>query len=248
MSSPTLPAAASVKISTSGGAGARSEDRVDSEVVLIGSFYSAHRGQSKLRPVFGTCVRSAGGRIARPGPRLSPMNQFPIYLGANGRFNGRVVNAAENPRFGPHLDAVAGFDIALDDAVQDNVRDDHRSLDASLLAHRQGAACFAFHIAVDVAVEMESADELDVAVDPGLRADQRVDFCFLIRFRFEHLPHLCPECRRSPRFQPTCPEPSTRTPAGNYDWRRGRCVSQCPPASVRSPWAARRARCIPEST
>src|SRR5450432_3039631 len=198
MSSPTSPAAATVKISTSGGAGARSEDRVDSEVMFIRSFYSAHHGQSKLRPVFGTCVRAACGRIARPGPCFRPMDQFPIYLGANGRFNGPVVNAAKNPRFRPHLNAIAGFDIALDDAVQGDVRDDHRSLDASLLAHRQrGAALrFALYIAVDVAVEMKSADELDVPVDPGLRADQCVDFCFLTRLRFEHLPHLCPECRR----------------------------------------------------
>src|SRR4029077_19334726 len=114
-------------------------------------------------------------RIARPGPCFHPMNQFPIYLGADRGFNGRVVNAAKNPRFRPHLDAVAGLDIPLDDAVQHDVRDDHRALDTSLLAHREVAACFAFYIAVDVAVEMKSADKLDVAVDPGLCADQRVD-------------------------------------------------------------------------
>jgi hypothetical protein len=46
------------------------------------------------------------------------MNQFPIYLGANGGFNGGVVNTAENPRFWPEFDAVAGLNIAFHEAVQ----------------------------------------------------------------------------------------------------------------------------------
>src|SRR5258708_6002238 len=72
---------------------------------------------------------------------------------------------------------------------------------------------------------MKSAGELDIAVDPGLRADQRVDFSFLTRFRFEHLLHLCLEYRRSLPFLPTSPAPSTRRPDGNYDWRPCRCES-----------------------
>ena len=50
------------------------------------------------------------------------MDQFPINLGADGRFNGGVVNIAENPRFCAQFDAVAGLDIAFDDAVEDDVR------------------------------------------------------------------------------------------------------------------------------
>src|ERR1700722_12375917 len=48
ISSPTLPAAASVKTSTLGGGGAKSAAVLDSELVLMASFYSAHRDQSKL--------------------------------------------------------------------------------------------------------------------------------------------------------------------------------------------------------
>jgi len=109
------------------------------------------------------------------------MDQFPIDLGAHGGFNGRVVNTAENTGFWPHLDAIAGLDIAFYDAVQDDIGDHHRTLDASLFAHRErrAAARLALYIAVDVAVEMKSADELNIAVDPGLRADQR-------RFRFSY--------------------------------------------------------------
>src|SRR3979490_572538 len=153
------------------------------------------------------------------------MNQFAIYLGADGGFNGRVVNTAENLRFWAEFDAVACLDIALHDAVQDHVGDDHGAPDTALVAHQQGgpAAQFAGDVAVDIPVEMKPADEFDIAVDAGLGADQGIDFCFFTRFRFEHLLHLCPEYRRSPRFPPTYPAPSTRRPAGNYDWRLGRC-------------------------
>ena len=65
------------------------------------------------------------------------MDQFPINLGAHGGFNGRVVNIAQNARFCAQFDAVAGFDIAFHDAVEHDIGDDHRALDAALLAHRQ---------------------------------------------------------------------------------------------------------------
>src|SRR6202789_1908408 len=147
------------------------------------------------------------------------MDQLPINLGADGGFNGGVVNTAENAGFGTHFDAIAGLDIAFHQAVQHDIGDDDRALDTSLFAHRQrgAAAHFAPDIAVDMAIEMKPADELDIAVDPRLRTDQRVDFSFLIRFRFEHLPHLCPEYRRSLPFPPTFLAPSRRRPAGNYD-------------------------------
>src|ERR1700722_17373034 len=48
ISSPTLPAAASVKTSTLGAATGILEAFIDSELVLMASFYSAHRDQSKL--------------------------------------------------------------------------------------------------------------------------------------------------------------------------------------------------------
>src|SRR5450631_3808439 len=147
------------------------------------------------------------------------MNQFPTNLGAYGSFNGCVVNTAENPRFWPEFDAVAGLDVALNQAIQYDVGDDDGALDRTLLAHRQRGATaeFAFDVAVDVAVEVKPADEFDIAVDAGLGANQRVDFCFFTRFRFEHLLHLCREYRRSPRFPPTFPVLSTQRLAVNCD-------------------------------
>src|ERR1700721_1061263 len=84
ISSPTLPAAASVKISTSGMGGARSAERVDSEVVLMVPFYRPVPGQTKVLTFFATCVRPRAYRIDRPGARLASMDQLPINLGADG--------------------------------------------------------------------------------------------------------------------------------------------------------------------
>src|SRR5580698_8239048 len=178
------------------------------------------------------------------------MNQLPINLGADSGFNGRVVNTAENLRLGTHFNPVSRLDVSFHDAVQDDIRHDHGTIDASLFANRQCRAAihFAFHIAIDVAVEMQAADEFDVAVDARLGADQRVDLCLLSRFRFEHLPHPCPEYRRSPPSPPTFPEPSRRMLDGNCGWDRGRCESPPPRGSAQIRPATRWARCIPEST
>src|SRR5271154_3366621 len=100
------------------------------------------------------------------------MDQFAIYLGTDRGFNGGVGNAAQNPRLRTKFDAVACINVALHDAVQDDAGNDHRTLDAAQLAHRQGRPCaqIAFDVAVDVAIEMKSPDKLDITSNARFRA------------------------------------------------------------------------------
>jgi hypothetical protein len=64
--------------------------------------------------------------------------------------------------------------------------DDDRALDAARLADRQDiiAARFAFDVAVDVAVDVTTAGEFDVAVDARLRrrSAYRCAFCYSVLF------------------------------------------------------------------
>ena len=104
------------------------------------AFYPVGRRPIKVTNPLCDLGSPVAGRIARPGPRLRSVDQFPINLGAHGGFNGRVVNTAENARFRTQFDPIAGLDVAFDDAVQHDIGDDHRALDAALLAHRQQGA------------------------------------------------------------------------------------------------------------
>src|SRR6202789_297489 len=183
-------------------------------------------GQSKFRTLFGTGFTAGGPRnrpsgrlIGAAGLRIRPMNQFPIDLGAHGRFNDRIVNIAQNACFRAQLEPIAGFDVALDSAIEHDIGPDDRPFSAALLAHRHKGARVGLRpdVAVDVAVHMQAADEFDVAVDTRLGADQGVDFRVLTLFLFEHWHHPCAELRRPLRFRSTFPAPSKRRPAESYD-------------------------------
>src|SRR5580658_6079674 len=173
------------------------------------------------------------------------MDQLTCDLGAHGGFKGVVVNISQHASLGAQFDPAARLDVAFHDAVQNDVRRHHRTLDTTLFAHRQYRAAIqlADEVAVDVAIEMKAAGKLDVAVDARLGAYQGVDLA-AIRFPLEHPHHPWPH---SPRFQPTSPVPSRRMPAA----RCGRCPcrygSRLPPASARNRAATRSARRIPES-
>src|ERR1700728_2508387 len=125
INSPTLPAAASVKTSTFGGGGIISVPDSDSCDALIQLFYASEAWPIKIPDLFGTCF-TAGGPRNRPGGRLigvvglriRPMDQFSIDLGAHGRFNDRIANIAQNACFRAQLEPIAGFDVALDDAIE----------------------------------------------------------------------------------------------------------------------------------
>src|SRR5450631_147497 len=193
--------------------------------------YSPASGQSKLR-----VARRTG--ITRTVPAVRPMDQLTTDLGAYRAFNDRVTHIAHHPRFLTELHSLGGVDIALDDAIEDDIGHDDRSLDSALLADGQARPPIqlAAHVAVDVSVQMKTTRKLNVPVDARLGADQRVDVGVFTRFPFEHLhyplaapPHL-PD-RRLPRFPSTSPAPSRQTPGESHGWHlcpsgsRSRCGS-----------------------
>src|ERR1700730_3210104 len=117
ISSPTLPAAASVKTKTSGGGGAISDCKADSEVAFMTVVYSPASGQSKLRLARGTSITLAA-------PEVRPVDHLPVNLGADRGFNDRVPHISQHARLFAQLDPFSGVDIALDDAVEDDVGHD----------------------------------------------------------------------------------------------------------------------------
>ena len=127
-----------------------------------------------------------------------PMDQLTIDLGAHRSFNDGVVHIAQNARLGAEFDPIACVDVALDDAVQDDIGRDNRAFHAAVLADRQKGALIrvALDVAVDIAVEMQAAGEVDSTIDSSLGPDQGVDTRVLTLFLFEHLRHPWPkDCR-----------------------------------------------------
>src|SRR5882757_5383476 len=93
ISSPTLPAAASVKTKTSGGGGSISDWIAEFEDVLMAIVYSAACAQSKLRFFRGTGVTFARSRQSR---RTGPVDQLTINLGADRGFNDQIPHITQN--------------------------------------------------------------------------------------------------------------------------------------------------------
>ncbi len=116
------------------------------------------------------------------------MDQLTINLGAHGGFNDRVRHTARYAGRFAQFDPASRLDIALDDAVEDDGRHHDRPLDSAVRAdpERGRPGTLGGHIAVDVAVEVHTARKGDIAVDPGIGPDQRVDFLVLTRFQLEH--------------------------------------------------------------
>src|SRR5579871_153110 len=259
ISSPTLPAAASVKTSTWGGGGRISVSLDMSVVVLMWIVYSlcilrgAHtpskRGPSRSCSILGLRQRLAL-RCGRRRPARASMDQLTINLGAHRRFNDPVLNVAEHPGSCAELDAATRLDVTLHETVQIHAAGDHGALDAARLAHREDRIIggLARHVAVDVAVEVQAARKLDVALDARARPDERLDVGVLTRFPLEH---SLPPANRSPpalRSRPTFLALSrrrlgeTRVPGCAPRAARRR------PASARSRAAARSARRNPRSS
>src|SRR6202790_1655656 len=209
-------------------------------------------GQSKFR----TQVWDLGSPLRVPrrlhAGLICPVDQLPIDLGADRRFNDGVVNIAQNARLCAEFNPICRVDVAFDDAVQDDIGREDRAFHAAVLAHRQEGALVrvALDVAVDIAVQMQAAGEFDIAVDSSLGADQGVDTRVLTLFLFEHLRHPCPEDCRLPRFPPTFLAPSKRTPDENCGSSLClcRCESRPRRASARTPAAIVWVRRNPESS
>src|SRR5579859_842566 len=91
-------------------------------------------GQSKFRTQvwdLGSPVRVPGRFHARP---ICPVDQLPIDLGAYRSFNDGVVNITQNARLGAEFDSIGRVDVAFDDAVQDDIGRDDRTLHTAVLA------------------------------------------------------------------------------------------------------------------
>src|ERR1700676_5029809 len=208
-------------------------------------------GQSKFR----TQVWDLGSPLRVPrrlhAGLICPVDQLPIDLGADRRFNDGVVNIAQNARLCAEFNPICRVDVAFDDAVQDDIGREDRAFHAAVLAHRQEGALVrvALDVAVDIAVQMQAAGEFDIAVDSSLWANQSADVRIFTLFRLEHLLHPWSTYCRLPRFRPTFPAPSKRMPVENCDWDLGlcRCESRPRRASVRTPAASARIRHSPES-
>src|SRR6185436_7792926 len=120
--SPTLRAAASVKVS------------VSVAVSVMSCTLRAGLGGRNRIGVFG---RGFGGR---GGGAFCQRDQFPRNDGARGHFNDTVINIAVDPRLAAQHQALARVHVAVDGAVHDDVGDLDATLDEAAFADRQGTA------------------------------------------------------------------------------------------------------------
>src|SRR5690242_9213440 len=156
MRSPTLRAAASVKMSVS--------------VSVMGCTLRA-----------GLCRRNRGVglglRFRRLRGAIRQRDQFPGYDGAGRHFNDPVEDVAVDPCLATEHQPFPGVHVAVHGAIHDDVGHFDPALDDAALADRECPAVLgaAAHITVHAAVEMQAARELEVAIEIGRLAEQRID-------------------------------------------------------------------------
>src|SRR5690606_25578757 len=106
---------------------------------------------------------------------LALVDQLTVDLGADRHLDQLVLDVSYDPGPRAEFDPLRRFDVALHGAVQPHVRRRDDPFDAAALADRQhGPVLVDGHdVAADVPVDVQTALELDVALDARARADQR---------------------------------------------------------------------------
>src|ERR1044071_6296822 len=119
---------------------------------------------------------------------LALMNQLTVDFGANRHLDELVLDVADHAGLGTELHAFRGPYVALHGAVQQHMRNHHRALDAAALADAQDGPLVVGRpdVALDVAVDVEAAGELDVSVYACVRPDQRSNRRVAARFSTQH--------------------------------------------------------------
>src|SRR6056297_622147 len=197
ISSPTFCAAASVNTSGGGGISVASGVVVVFSMILLpraragpvwrslridscsARFLFAARcdlGRRHLRRVAGLrALAVVVGGLA--GTRVRAMDQLAVDLGADGHLDQIVIHITDDPRRGPEFHPFAGSEVAAHRALQHHVGHGHVALDGAVLAdaERRVALRVGADVAVDGAVDVAAALEVQIALNPRIRADQRVD-------------------------------------------------------------------------
>src|SRR5690606_1171048 len=111
------------------------------------------------------------------GAALALVDQLAVDLRADGHLDQLVLHVTYDLGPRTEFDPLGRLDVALDRAVQPHMGRGDDPFDAASLADRKQAALLVRgdHVAAHVAVDMQPALELDVALDPRVRADQRTD-------------------------------------------------------------------------
>src|SRR5690606_5188621 len=111
------------------------------------------------------------------GAALAFVDQLAVDLGADGHLDQLVLHVSYDLGPRPEFDPLGRLDVALHGAVEPYVGRSDDALDAAPLADRQDTALHVRrdHVSLHIAVDMQTALELDVAVDPCVGADQRAD-------------------------------------------------------------------------
>src|SRR5262245_13449119 len=138
--SPTLRAAASVKMSVS--------------VSVMGCTLRAGLGRRNRGAGFGHRFRGPRGAVRQ-------RDEFPRYDGARCHFNDAVIDISVDARLATEHQPLARAHVAVDRAVHHDVGDFDAALDEAALADGQRAAVLgiAADVAVHAAVEMQAARE-----------------------------------------------------------------------------------------
>ena len=116
------------------------------------------------------------------------MNELAVDLRADRHLDELVLNVADHPRLLAELDSFRRAHVALDRAVQQHVRNQDGPLDAAPLADAEHRARVLrrLHVTFHVAVHVAAARELDISLDPRVRANQRFDRCLTPRLLTQH--------------------------------------------------------------
>jgi len=105
------------------------------------------------------------------------VHKLAVDFGATGHFDEPVNHIADDPGGGAQFDPFARKDIALNGALDNDLRRFHAAADRS--APADGDDCLGAgkseHVALDATVQMESALEDQVADDPCALSEQRPD-------------------------------------------------------------------------
>ena len=114
--------------------------------------------------------------------------QLPVHFGANGHLDEVIDHIADHARGWPQFDPFTGDDVALNGPVEDHFGDLHASLhdpgrpdaeDSSRPLRGQ-------NVALDPAIEVETAREIDVTDNPGVDGEQGPNLRLMAACLSEH--------------------------------------------------------------
>src|SRR5579871_1050565 len=138
----------------------------------------AHCLTSKT-PGQGELMRLCGRLLMRKrglgSARTLQRHELAADLGSQRHLNDTIMHIAAHLCLAAEHDPLAAENIAIDPAVQDHVGGADGPLDDAEFTHGERTVAGGAHTAGHATIHMQAARELDVSLDGGISADQRVD-------------------------------------------------------------------------